>query len=306
MVTLSVLFAVIVVVASVALIAFAYRRNRREQLRTELGRQCFGGQPRAIVHLATWGLPVADIRSVAGQRGYAETQAPDPSVLVFYQAGPGGTPGVPGVPGVGRAPTIAPRERQRLSQRLANAEFVWVDVADSGGTPADIAALAQQYGAQVLRTYGDRTQPVLLVGKRPIHNVRDVARGGRGLRSWTTHWLARGVGVAALLLAVITGVTADDWGGLTWLLVGVLALAVPAGAMIELTPAFRDTTTRMNRLVREFDGRATLTIIAQHYRFNMHTYLDVAAELGYQELNSMRDWTTSSRWNRSWLRFVRR
>lgn len=313
MVALAALSAVVSAVASVALIAFAYRRNRRNHVRTELARQCFSGQPQAVVHLTTWGLPVTDVRRVAGQHGYAEAQAPTPAVLVFHlaQGSQGAAPSAPGVPGAGggppHTPTIGPREQRRLSQRLAHKEFAWVDIADSGGTPADIAALAHQYGAQILRTYGDRAQPVLLLGKRPIHSVRDIAAGSRGLRSWTTHWLSGGVMLgAAILFGVVSTAAQDGLGSLTWPVVGLCALVILAGLAINIVPPLRDTTTRMNRLIREFDGRVQLTIIAQHYRFSVYTYLDVAAELGYQEANSMRDWLTSSRWHRSWLKFVRR
>lgn len=297
MVILTALVALASVVASVALLVFGYRRNRRNQLRTELARQCFAGQPQAVVHLATWELPEADIRQMAGQCGYAETQPPDPSVLVFHP--------VQGNPGT--SDVTSSRALRRLSKRLASADFVWVDIADTGGTPADITALAHQHGARILRTYGDRAQPVLLLGKRPINSVRDVVAGKRGLRSWTAHWLAGGVMVVAMvLIGVVTVAAQNGLGWLTWPVVGLAALALLAGFGINVVPPFRDATTRMNRLIHEFDGRVQLTIIAQHYRFSMPTYLDVAAELGYQEANSLRDWTTTSRWNRSWLRFIRR
>ncbi len=210
-------------------------------------------------------------------------------------------------PGTSAPAQTSSRALRWVSERLANADFVWVDVADTGGTPSDIAALAHQHGARILRTYGDRAQPVLLLGKRPINSVRDVVAGERGLRSWTAHWLAGGVMVAAMVLTgVVTVAAQNGLGWLTWPVVGLAVLALLAGFGITVVPPFRDATTRMNRLIHEFDGRARLTIIAQHYRFSMPTYVDVAAELGYQEFNSLRDWTTTSRWNRSWLRFIRR
>lgn len=289
------------VVAAMVFLVLGHRRNRRNQLRAELARQCFAGQPQAIVQLVTWRLPVENIRRVAGQRGYAEAHTPDPSVLVFHH-----TLGAYGVPPP--TSTLRSRPRERLSRRLANGEFVWVDLEDTGGTPADIAAVAHQYGARILRTYGDRVQPVVLLGKRPISSVRDVAAGERGLRSWTTHWLAGGAMFVAVILVgtLVMAAHGGGLGSLTWPVVGLCVLVLLAGLAINIVPPLRDTTTRMNRLVREFDGRVQLTIIAQHYRFSMHTYLELAAELGYQELNSMRDWFTSSRWNKSWLKFVRR
>ncbi len=302
----------LVVLAAVgAFIAFAVRRNQHERRRMALASQCFAGQPQAVVQVATWGLPVADIRQVAGQRGYAEVPNADPSVLVFQQmpgAPSGGVPASsPTATGAGGAPPHAPlRKRERLIQRLACEEFAWADTAVTGGTAADIAALANQHGAHILRTFGDRTRPVLLIGKRPINSVRDVVPSGRGLSSQALWWLSNGLAGAAILVLIITQLATDAATMVNWLLTGLSVLALFASAAIHTAPALRDITVRMNRLIREFDGRPMLTVIAQQYRLDPYAYVDAATELGYQQIDSMHGWRTSSRWNDARLKFVRR
>ncbi|MPY96818.1 MAG: hypothetical protein GEU97_02260 [Actinophytocola sp.] len=119
----------------------------------------------------------------------------------------------------------------------------------------------------------------------PLVNGNRDAHTAVSLRTGIGYTRSNGLAGVAIPLLIITQRATDAATMVNWLVTRLSVLALPASAAIHTAPALRDITVRMNRLIREFD---------------------VAAELGYQQIDSMHGWRTSSRWNDARLKFARR
>lgn len=291
-------------------VAFAWRKHQEGEQRAILASRFFNGWPHAAVTTTEWRLSPEEIRLVANQRGYVDAPSHGPAILAF-RYDPAAV-----ASDVEHRFELQPtrkqsRARETLSKELAAKEFVWTEPSEIGGTTTDVAAIASRHGAAILRTYGDRNNPMLLLGKRPIQNVREIVPLGKrqALASVQRLWLARGTALAGLLMVFVAFAATDQFRQMNllgWVALTVALAAIPVATAIELAPALSSSATRMNRLVREFNGRAKVTLIANQYRFDQLAYLDIAAEFGYQHVKSMSAWRTSSRWNEAWLTFMLR
>ncbi|MQA61856.1 MAG: hypothetical protein GEU86_10245 [Actinophytocola sp.] len=302
---LALLVVVLTFVALGFFIRLVLRRDREENRRTALASQCFTGAPEVVVNPAQWQLPVDDVRRLAVQCGYMEAGQPQPGVIIFRSGAPAEGHGTAPAP----RPPVSAGKADKLLAPLAGRDFVWVEAAEIGGSERDIAALAMQRGANVLRAYGDRTNPMLLIGKRPVRHIRDAVSPGerKPLPSMTQLWLSRGL-MAGSLIPMLAGAKLAEKPGspaLGWTLVGIAAAMFIAAVIFMTSFVTRSATSRMMRLIHEFDGRSKVTISGPHYRFDRLTYLDLAAELGYAHLHTRSSWMTNSRWSNAWITFIR-
>lgn len=275
-------------------------KQRDASRRTRLAARCFSGQLQAAVAPGAWKVPVTDIRLVATQRGYQEVPPPSPDALAFRY-----------VPDVGESPLPGRQGgRERLAAELASADFAWVTLSEIGGTVADVDAFARQLGARVLRSYGSRHDPVLLVGKGPIRTVCDVippvverprtsARRNE-IRSIVT------ASAVALLVIVVALYAAKPAPATGWALVvaGPVLIAVGVAPFVVFR-ATGSTTERMTRLVQEFDGRGRVPIVSVHFGIDRLVFLDVAAELGYVFDDYFNELRFMTRWYEGWTVFQR-
>lgn len=293
--------------AMVWLVAFMLRRNRSQDQLTRLGSHYFTGQPEVVIQLAQWQVATADIRGLANRRGYAEVAQPNPAVAVFRPAPSGQHPAVsrttPSRKQVGK--------REKLSAELASKTFVWMELAEIGGTIDDeVAVFAGAHGASITRIFGDRLSPTLLLSKVPITTVADTLRDARTprLTSIARHWTSAGLAIGAFLVSGLVLGAAQGLGlpkPLSFALLGLPIAMFICAIALPLIPAFGSTTARMRRLINEFNGRPRVTILTQQYVLDRLVFGDVAAELGYSFMGSQNSWMTNSRWNKSWITFLK-
>lgn len=209
---------------------------------------------------------------------------------------------VPGRP----PPARSPRGLEDLGKRLARGGPVWVRPSELHTSPAEVNAMAHSSGFGIARQFGDRNDPVLLLSRTPITRLSAGARPA--LRSMTRHMASR-VGLAAGLVIALLGMGAVPAFGLpTWFnlaSVGAGLLVAVAAGLLPLWPVFSGRDRRMAMLIAEFDGRPVRTVLAHQYLTDPPVVIDIAAELGYRYGGSRHGWLTGSRWNESWITFVR-
>lgn len=202
------------------------------------------------------------------------------------------------------------RRREQLHADLTSKPFVWTELADIGGTIDEVAVFAGAHGASIVRAFGDRSNPTLLLSKVPVTTITDTLRYGRRprLTSMARHWTSAGIAIGSLVLTglVVGAVRQLGLPHAVNIALGALPLAMVCCAIaLPLVPAFGDTTSRMTRLLSEFNGRPRVTVVAQQYVLDRLVYGDVAAELGYTFVSSQNAWRTNSRWNRAWITFLK-
>ncbi|MGH3520717.1 MAG: hypothetical protein ACRDQ7_25755 [Haloechinothrix sp.] len=284
------------------------RRNKHENQRLQLSSNCFTGYPEVVIAAGQWALTPEIIRRTAYERGYVEVNQPNPDALVFHHA-PHSTQR-PAVPHSGRPSRAQTRRRAKFTAGLATERFAWIEPSALGAGVDDVAALGRRHGFGVARVLGSRSAPMVLLSRTPIHRVDDTlsADGRKPLSSWARHWIGAGLVLCSLLMVLPLGVVANASGSVSpvlWVLGGGAVVSLIAGTAIPLIPAFGSTTSRMSRLILEFNGRMHFRLLAHHYRLDRTVIGDVATEMGYTYLGSQSSWRTSSRWNESWISYAR-
>lgn len=287
-------------------VAFTLRRNRTQEQLTRLSNHYFTGRPEVVIQRAQWRIPHPEIRAIASRRGYVEVAQPNPALAVF-RAAPAGQQALPDP----RPPSRKQLgKREELSAELASKPFAWTELADIGGTVEEVALFAGAYGASITRAFGDRSSPTLLLSKVSVSTVSDTLRHARRprLTSIARHWTSIGLAIGSLLITGLALGAVQQFG--LPLAVNIALVALPIAMLgcaiaFPLVPAFGGTTARMTRLISEFDGRPRVTILSQQYALDRLVFGDVAAELGYGYVGSQNSWMTNSRWNKSWITFLK-
>ncbi|SFQ23442.1 hypothetical protein SAMN05421810_105287 [Amycolatopsis arida] len=293
--------------ATVLLIqARALRENDADSRRAHLVSECFLHRQESVVDPRRWPVPVPEIRRLAARRGYQEMPPPTAEVLAFrYQPTGDSGPIPPPAPAAEHQ-----ARRAELAGQLSTQDFAWVRPAEFGGTLDDVAGLAGRHGARILRVLGDRFDPVLLLGRRPIGSLREaVPLPAAGSRSSAGHHRARIVALVAgvvMVAALIALYVATRRAVVGWTL-ALAVLALMAAVVVPLVAGSprRALTERMTRLVQEFDGRDVVTIVLRHVGVDRLVCLDVAAELGYVYSTYHNSLRTTTRWYEGWIVFVR-
>jgi hypothetical protein len=298
----------LVATGTVLWIVFVLRRHHTEKHRLHLSSNHFAGHPEVVVYPAQWKLPAAGIRQLARQRGYAELPQPNPQVMVFRLGADGHGAAVP-------EPLAPPDKKQHRRQAelvdsLATESHVWVQQGDLGAGIDTINEVARQHGFGIARSYGDRTNPMLLLSRVPVTRVDEVLPRNRRkpLTSVARHWAAAALvfgsfALVGVILGAVRGVALPTAAGAALLTLPILTFV--SGAALPFIHMFRSETTRMRLLLHEFDGRNTVRLLPRQYLLDRLIVGDIAAELGYDYVTSAHSWWGTSKWNDSWITYTR-
>lgn len=298
-----------VLVGSLVLRSAVIGRSKAESRREHLASVCFLHRQDAAISPRQWELSFADVRQVAARHGYRELPPPAADVLAFRYDPASATQYAAGQ-GAGTAVSAKQqRKRDRLAAEVLTREFCWVRPSEVGGTVADVAALAGQHGARMLRSYGSHIDPVLLLGKRSIGSVREVVPAGARKPLTSSHRNSIRIGLMILALVVLVGTSTasanSEWSTTSMvLLVSAIAVLGFTFAPFAFFATIGDTSERMTRLIQEFDGRQTVTLVPTHFRLDRQTYLEVASELGYANSHSHNSERNITQGYEGWITFV--
>lgn len=307
-----VVFFLIIAAICVPILTIWFRQQGVERQRLMLSHHYFTGHPQVVLQPGKWKISVTAIRQLARERGYVEAGRPNPDTLVFQLAQP--TPsGGPAYPAPFNASTPTKRQlrrRRQLFAGLASQGIAWVQASQLGLGAVELDHLARGKGFFAARVLGNQADPTVLLSRTPIRSLNDAVDPAlkRSLTSKSrvnVHRLM--VGTAALFLGVFGALLgADDrswWlrGGLG--AIGLVLLA--AGLGLLHAPKLHDTTHRMSLLIREFNGRLQFTLDPTVYLLDRVVIGDVANELGYAYSSSEHGLLGRSRWNWSWITYVR-
>ncbi|MGC7102530.1 hypothetical protein ACPZ19_48340 [Amycolatopsis lurida] len=201
------------------------------------------------------------------------------------------------------------RGLEGLRGKLARGQPIWVQPSELHLGPADVEGMARSAGFAIARRLGDPNDPVLLLSRTPVRRLDQLpGRSGATLSSMARHVTSRVCLGAGLFIAVLGMGAVPAFGLPAWFnvaAVGAGLLVAIAGGLLPLRPAFSKPNRRMTLLIAEFDGKPVRTVLAHQYLTDGRVVADVAAEFGYRYASSRHGWLTGSRWNESWITFVR-
>jgi hypothetical protein len=178
------------------------------------------------------------------------------------------------------------RRRASLTAGLTTARHMWTQPSELGFSVQEIDGMARQHGLGIVRSYGDRRDPLLLLSRTPIDRPADLADTTKmkppspNLARWMSiPLLAFALLLAGIAIAIAIGAGAP---------LAVVAAFVVVAAPFALLPVWfivRDTThtvhQRVSVMLRTFDGRPHLVVANHLYKLDPAAICEIAAELGY-------------------------
>ncbi|OLT44195.1 hypothetical protein BJF85_20145 [Saccharomonospora sp. CUA-673] len=188
-----------------------------------------------------------------------------------------------------------------VGHALQNKPFTWMRVAP-GTHPSHVDAVARQFGATVVRSFGHEPDPsFMLISRVPIRSIRDTTiptkKPFRSMRRLTVSGFLTAVSLLIAILATGFMLRIGDSAILPTMLI-VVGTTVPSavlGLWLQVRKAGPSLDHRMSALINEFDGRDKVRIFAIPYLFpGRSIYAGVAWDLGYTFTAYTRPWVLSS------------